>query len=206
MPRKLLIKTNEFPYHISSRTNNKEWFPLPLDEVWNILRYVIKKAYEKFPFELHSLVLMNNHYHLIITTPNCDVNLIMYEINKHFSKIIAAKSNRINKILGGRYGWTIIAHENHYKNVYRYVYQNPLRAGIVLKCEDYKYSTLRYKINSYRFCVPVEPLLDIEDGLNLSWINSSYENEQVQVIKKSLKKKYFQVGKNKNGKIISLDH
>jgi len=36
MPRAKTILQNEFPYNITARCINKEWFNLKMDTVWNI--------------------------------------------------------------------------------------------------------------------------------------------------------------------------
>ena len=146
MPRRNLIRTSTIPYHVTSRSNNREWFDLPGDEVWQIAWEVFRYAYSRFPVDLHSFVLMSNHYHMLLTTPNADIDLFMQAFNKRFSDLLRERTRYINRMFGGPYHWSLVEDQYYLANVYRYIYQNPKRAGIVEKCEDYPYSTLSYKV------------------------------------------------------------
>ena len=79
MGRKNLIRQNEFPYHVTIRTCNKNWFLIPMYQMWDICYDCLKLSLEKIPVNIHSFVLMNNHYHLLLTTPdsNIDVGLTL---------------------------------------------------------------------------------------------------------------------------------
>ena len=54
----------------------------------------------------------------------------------------------MNRIFGDRYKWKIITSEQYYLTVIKYILQNPLRALLVKKCEEYRYSTIFYQINN----------------------------------------------------------
>ena len=82
MPRKNLIRCNNLPYHVTSRANNKEWFALPMDQVWKICQDCLKAAFDLHKVEIIAFVLMNNHYHLILRTPDANLDQFMYEFNK----------------------------------------------------------------------------------------------------------------------------
>lgn len=127
MTRPKLIRSEIHPYHITMRTNNKAWFDLPLADVWNICLESFSKAHEKYPVNLISFVLMNNHYHLLMTTPEANIDSFMYEFNKKISNDIRERTNRINKVFGSRYKWCLIQSNKYFSNCYRYVYQNPIR-------------------------------------------------------------------------------
>ena len=144
MPRKNLIRTNQYPYHVTIRTNNKDWFDLPMEDVWSICKDQITKAKTNFPVDIQAFVLMNNHYHLMLWTPNSNLDKFMYKFNLGISKNIREKTGRINRIFGDRYHWCLIKNQTYYKSVLKYIYQNPRRAGLTNKCEDYPFSTLHY--------------------------------------------------------------
>lgn len=144
MPRKKLIRQSNYPYHIVTRTNNKQWFPLPMYQVWNLCKEAILYAQEKCSVEINCLVLMSNHYHLIITTPDENIDTFMRFFNGRFSILIAKSSGLLNQKFSNRYRWSVIESDDYLRNVYRYIYQNPIRAGIVETCGDYPYSSLYF--------------------------------------------------------------
>lgn len=141
MPRKLLIRSDLHAYHVYSRSNNREQFYLPLPELWPLFLRQLERTKKKFPFEIYNFVLMNNHYHLLLRTPNRDLDKIMHDFNHKLSLEILRTSGRINKVFGGRYKWSLINSQIHLLTVFRYIYQNPLRKKLVDRVEDYPFSS-----------------------------------------------------------------
>ncbi len=144
MPRRKLIRQNIFPYHVVTRTNNKDWFRIPLCDVWDICKESLHYSQAKRPAVINCFVLMSNHYHLLITTPNEDIDEFMQFFNLRLSRLISIKSGAINQKFSNRYKWSIVDKENYLMNVYRYIYQNPVRAKITLTCDSYPYSSLKF--------------------------------------------------------------
>lgn len=144
MPRRNLIRQREFPYHVITRTNDRQWFPLPMYQVWDLCKEAFVYAQSKCSVEINCFILMSNHYHLILTTPNEDIDKFMRFFNSHLSRSIAKYSGKTNHKFSNRYRWSIINNENYLKNVYRYIYQNPVRAQITESCGDYPYSSLYF--------------------------------------------------------------
>ena len=134
MTRARLIKTAQFPYHIVNRANNQEWFQLPLAQVWDLTLECLSAAHEKHPFTLHALVLMTNHYHLLVSTPDENIDKIMFEFNRRFSEGLRRATNRINRMFGSRYKWSLLKDNAYYLNVLKYTYQNPfqLRSSLMV--------------------------------------------------------------------------
>lgn len=185
MPRKNLIRTNEYFYHITTRSNNGDWFDIPMCEVWNITTEAFNKAQANNPATVFQFVLMSNHYHLLIQTPNCDIDKFMFWFNKTFSTRLREESGRINRMFGTNYKWSLIKHHAYFKNVFRYIYQNPVRAKIVKRCEDYPYSTLHYTAQNLKLPFAHKPILHVESDLN--FINETFCTQKAQIIKKALR-------------------
>lgn len=186
MPRKPLIRSKTLPYHVTSRTNNKEWFSLKLSEVWKIAQRTLKEASHVHPVSVVSFVLMNNHYHLILHTPEGNLDKFMYEFNKRFALEIKRRSGHINHIFGGRYKWCLIESQKYYMNCYRYVYQNPIRAGLVERCEEYPYSSLRSLVSVEPFSVPLHDSFGFKDLYVLNWLNEAIKDEDKEDLRKKL--------------------
>ncbi len=187
MPRKPLIRNSIYPYHVTSRSNNKEWFDLPMPQVWEICQNALKHANSKYPVDIISFVLMSNHYHLLIKTPEENLDLFMYEFNKMISLSIRIKSDRINRIFGGRYKWCMIQSQKYFANCYRYVYQNPLRANLVEQCEDYPFSTLYYKHKNKNFSVQLFDKLGFVDEYKTQWLNQYIDERELTAVKRGLR-------------------
>lgn len=191
MPRKPLIRSNHLPYHVTSRANNQQWFTMPMNEVWDLCQRCLKEAYEKHKVEVISFVLMSNHYHLILRTPEANLDLFMYEFNKRLAFNLRDNTGSINHLLGGRYKWCLIQSQNYFGNCYRYVYQNPKRAKITNRCENYPYSTLHCIVYNKKFVVPIFDQMGFKDDYGLNWLNEVINEEEVASIKKGLRKTEF---------------
>lgn len=202
MPRAKVIRQAEFPYHINNRCINKEWFSIPMDDVWDIMSnqlYYVHKAYE---VQIHSFVLMTNHYHALISTPQANIDVVMWNFGKETSRYLTAAGNRINQTYGNRYFWTIIDSFHHFLHAYKYVYFNPVKAGLVDRAEQYKYSTLNGLLGlSHIFIPTVEDTLlfpDVESNLN--WINTRPAQSDWDAVRNALSKKYFKLALDQNTK------
>ena len=207
MPRKKLLRTSDFPYHITTRSNNREWFQLPLCSVWSYCLKSLTYAHDKIPINFHAFVLMGNHYHLLMSTPNANIDQFMYFFNKHLADQLRVHSKRINRVFGGPYSWCLVDHETYLYNVVRYVFQNPLRKGIVTLVQDYPFSTLRYEVNNLKFPLNITQLFETPHRSNtmLEWFNHTQEKSQDRVIQKALRRSSFLPAKDSNtGKVFEL--
>jgi len=184
MARKNLIRVNNYPYHVTIRTNNREWFNIPQSVIWKIAISSIHIANYKYPVNIDAFVLMNNHYHLLLYTPDANLDKFMNILNSNISREIRRRTGRINRIFGDRYKWKIITSEQYYLTVIKYILQNPLRALLVKKCEEYRYSTIFYQINNIAIGIRLPPSF-ISDEF-LAFINVPLENTKTLELKKSL--------------------
>ena len=103
MPRSLLIRSDIHPYHITSRCNNKEFFPLPLREVWPIMLNRLRQTHEAHNLAIHAFVLMGNHFHLLCHTPKSNIDEAMHFFLRMTSVDINIRARTKNHLWGGRY-------------------------------------------------------------------------------------------------------
>lgn len=193
MPRKKLTITHEFPYHIYARSNNKEWFYLPMDECWDIFSGLLQQAVVKFKFNVHAFLLMNNHYHMIATThEDYPLPKVMEWYQRSVNRMINNKAGRINHLFGGPYRATLLSTELDYYHAYKYLYRNPMQANICRKSEDYKYSTLKNKTFPLVYPITgIDNLLPRELKLIINEINKPYSEEAESALEKAINKVDF---------------
>lgn len=188
MPRRKLIRQNQFPYHVTSRTNNKEWFKIPLNRVWRHCKTSFEYANRSHNIKVHCFILMNNHYHLLITTPDENIDSYMMYFNQQLGRLICKDANVINHKFSNRYKWTIVDNQSYLYNVYRYIFQNPIRAGIVDNVIDYPFSSMFFSQEEIRN-------LNFESHFcwknNIDWLNTYHGSGFDALIRKCLKKEYF---------------
>jgi putative transposase len=205
MPRKPIERSNENYYHITARSNNREYFYLQIPIVWEIMTEKLAILQRQYQIKIAAFVLMNNHFHLMVLTPNEEIDRIMYFFMKDVTKEIQKRTGRINKIFGGRYKGSIITNYKYLMNVYKYIYRNPIEVGLSVNAEDYPYSTLYYKCR-HLMRIPFELddihifdcIKDYENLDELIWINQRFEEMESKSISLGLHKTIFQFIKDKN--------
>lgn len=132
-----------------------------------------------YGLRLHSFVLMSNHFHLLLTAPNGNLSEALLYFMRETSREITRSSGRINQTYGIRNHKTRIGDYLYFMNSYKYVYQNPVRAGICKNAEDYPYSSLHGLCGLSRLSIPlVEDTILFSpefDESALKWINTPPE-------------------------------
>ena len=108
--------------------------------------------------------------------------------NQNLGRSIARSANRINRIFGSPYRWSIIDTDNYYFNVYRYVYQNPVRAQLIDRIEKYSYSTL-FDPKYYKYLSTDD--IPLENHCNLQMLNDYVPNQHCESIQKGLRQANF---------------
>ncbi len=204
MPRKRLEKSDFYPYHVCARANNQEWFSAPLNEVYEVYSDVSARTIEKYSLQIHAFVLMSNHFHMLCSTPQSNLDIAMRYFMTESSRSIARLSHRINKIYGSRYYWTIIRESSHYAYAFKYIYRNPVRAGIVSRVQSYPWSTLNFfkrKMNSL--------IQSNESGFGelippnrrqlLLWLNECEDSEHEASMRKALRRREFKFPRDRHG-------
>ena len=76
----------------------------------------------------------------------------------------------------------------YFMNCYRYIYQNPIRAGLSITCEGYPFSTLNYIVKSKPFSIPIHDKYGFKDRFGLHWLNSSIHPREIEALKYAFKK------------------
>ena len=191
MPRKHTLRTPKFPYHVINRSNQRTWYKADLVKVWQIALESLSIALEHHPVNIHAFVLMSNHYHLVIDTPNSDIDKFMYYFNKNFSLKIRIETRLINRMFGGRYKWSIIKEQDHYLQVLKYVLLNPIKANICSRISDYRFSTIYYQLQDIKLPFQIKAYQKLTCPSFLEWIHIEHTKEQQESITKGLIKTEF---------------
>jgi putative transposase len=142
MARQLRIEYKGAFYHVTSRGNQKEqifWDDKDREE----LRKIIKRTKERYGYLIHAYVFMDNHYHLLIETPYANIKQIMQNINTSYTVYVNKRHRRAGHLFQGRYKAFIVDKESYLLELGRYIHLNPVRAKIVERPEDYRWSSYK---------------------------------------------------------------
>jgi putative transposase len=201
MARKKVILTDEYPYHITNRSNNRERFYLPLKELWPICINAIKTLKKDYGCRHHAFVLMPNHYHLVLDTPKLNLSDSIQYFQTEVARRANKKTGRINHFFGGRYKWSLITNETYYWNAFKYIARNPVAAGICKNIEDYPYCSINDPSSKELWA----PLSEIENRVDYKWLNEDFSKEKKEAIKKGLRRSVFKPPSNNNKYATKLD-
>ena len=130
---------------------------------------------------MHAFVLMSNHYHLLAAFPGHTRGETMCWFQTSLAKNINIRSDRINHLWGSRYHGSLITSPNYFQYALKYIYNNPVKAGLCKKPWDYEFSTLRGELGLQHLDVPLSPpkpwlSLGVPKDLNLylNWLIDDY--------------------------------
>lgn len=196
MARHPTILQSDFPYNISSRCINREWFSLPMDVVWEIFCEELTNTSKQHNLIIHSFVLMSSHYHLLGSTPEANVSDCMQYFNYRTSRRLTREGNRINQTFGGRYYKCILPTTNSFRRVYKYNYRNPVTANICNLVEEYPYSTLQFSLNKVPPKIPMSDIIFSPDADFLKWLNTAPDPKKLEALQFGLKRQFFQSKKD----------
>jgi len=143
MPRIGRAVAAGFPHHVIQRGNNRENVFFNAKDRKQYLS-LLKKYSAKWEAPIMAYCLMSNHIHLL-TKPNSDESLykMMQGLTLCYTQYINRTYQRTGRLWESRYHSCIVDQEKYLWAVARYVEQNPVRAGMVGKPEDYPYSSAR---------------------------------------------------------------
>lgn len=195
MPKSKIIRSSEFPYHVSARSNNKAWFGLSPEKLWAIFSEYLYLIHKLYDIEIHCFVMMNNHFHLIMRTPQANIDLVMQYFMRETSRVIAYETGRINHVYGGAYKSSLITDHAYYFNAYKYVLRNPVKAKICKRVEEYRFSTLHGQFGFSFLLIPVVGNDEFDSNTEkfLAWVNTAPMEEETESIRKALRRREFKL-------------
>ena len=140
MPRKPRVWYPGAVYHITSRGNRRSDIFLDDKDRLRYLRY-LEETKQRYFFELHSYCLMTNHVHLLLETKQHPISPIMQKLNSRYAMSFNKRYNREGHLFQGRYHSVLVESVEQFTATSRYIHLNPVRANIVKKPDEYKWSS-----------------------------------------------------------------
>ena len=167
MARKLRLEYPGAIYHVINRGNYRAWV-FKNDSAKAAFEACLFAACQRCGWILHAYIVMGNHYHLAIETPQGNLSAGMHWLQATFA-------NRFNRLRGehghlfqGRYKSLLVEPGEALGQVCHYIHLNPVRAGIVSVSElkQYRYSSYWHLWSRPRpGCLQLETALAEAGGL-----------------------------------------
>lgn len=175
MPRlpRSYIKTSFF--HVITQGINKSYIFEKAEDI----KYYIKIMYhltKEQKIKIVGYCIMNNHAHMLIETEEIkELSKYMQRFNTKYGKYYNKKYNRVGYVFRDRYRAEGIYTEEYLYNCLKYIYNNPVKAGICKKAEDYPYSNYK-RIDK-----------ELNENYTFIDVDDNDENMGEEIIKKFLK-------------------
>lgn len=143
MARPLRVEYEGAVYHILSRGNRAE-FIFEEDPEKEYFLQILQKAVEKYCIELYAYCIMGNHYHLLVGMPYGALSKVMHAVQSSYGTYLQRERGWIGHVFAGRYKSLCVEKEGYLLELSKYIHLNPVRAKIVKKPGDYKWSSYRF--------------------------------------------------------------
>jgi REP element-mobilizing transposase RayT len=105
--------------------------------------YLLGRIVEEFDIECRSFCVMPNHYHAVLvpTRPNYSEGL--RHLNAEYAQWWNKRHGRVGHVFQGRFKAQIVEAVDYQLTLLRYVVMNPVRARLVERPEDWRWSSYR---------------------------------------------------------------
>ncbi|UTF59277.1 transposase [Gilvimarinus sp. DA14] len=163
MARPLRIEFAGALYHVTSRGDGREDIYLN-DEDRAVWLEVLGEVCNRYNWVCHAYCLMSNHYHILIETPESNLSVGMRQLNGVYTQRFNRLHSRVGHVFQGRYKAILVDKESYLLELARYIVLNPVRARMVRKAQQWRWS-------SYRATAGFEP---VKPWLNVDWLLSSF--------------------------------
>src|SRR6476661_5716517 len=132
MPRPLRIEYPGAMYHVMSRGDRREAIFHDDKDRQSFLK-TLGEACAKTGWEVHGYVLMSNHFHLVIETPQANLCVGMKWLLGTFTQRWNRRWQRWGHLFGGRYKAQSIDERSpsYLRTACDYVHLNPARARLL---------------------------------------------------------------------------
>jgi REP element-mobilizing transposase RayT len=153
----------EFPgafYHIIVRGNQKQdIFVEDQDKIEYLKR--LKRYKKECGFILYAFVLMTNHVHLLIETPNKPISKIMHLINFTYTQYFNRKYGKVGHLFQGRYKSFLCDRDEYLLSLVRYIHLNPVRAKLVKGPQEYRWSSYHSYLTEAKDLIDTDRVLGV---------------------------------------------
>jgi len=140
MARPLRIEFPGAVYHVTGRGNERKAI-FRDDQDCKIFLNTLADVTLRYNWLCHAYCLMDNHYHLLIDTPDGNLSIGMRQLNGIYTQRFNKRHGRVGHLFQGRFKAVLVQKDSHLLEVCRYVVLNPIRAGIVQRAEEWTWSS-----------------------------------------------------------------
>jgi putative transposase len=145
MSRPLRLEFGGALYHVTARGDRRE--PIVEDDVdRHAWLSILVDGMERFDAEAFAYCLMDNHYHVVVKKHQPNLSRFMRHLNGVYSQAYNRRHRKVGHLFQGRFKAILVDEDAYFLEVCRYVDLNPVRAGMVKRPDDWRFSSYRAHI------------------------------------------------------------
>ena len=130
MARPLRIERLGGRYHVTARGNEQKPIYRQDTDREHFLE-LLAQLRDRFGVKVHAYVLMDNHFHLLLETPEANLSQAMQWLNVSYSVWFNRRHDRAGHLFQGRFKAILVEDDAGWQEVARYVHLNPVRIAAV---------------------------------------------------------------------------
>lgn len=142
MARPIRLEFGGALYHVTARGDRREAI-YEDDEDREQFLAVFGDVVARFNWCCHAYCLMDNHYHLVIATPDANLSKGMRQLNGVFTQWSNRRHHRTGHLFQGRFKAVLVDADSYLLELTRYVVLNPVRARMVKSPGAWPWSSYR---------------------------------------------------------------
>jgi len=142
----------EFPgafYHVTGR-GNARMAVVEDDTDRQGFVDLVASMIERYDWRCYAYCLMDNHYHLLIETPEANLSRGMRQLAGVYTQRFNRRHGRVGHLFQGRFKAILVDQQAYLLELCRYVVLNPVRAGMVPSADRYRWSSYRATVGRCR--------------------------------------------------------
>ncbi|MBE6931933.1 MAG: transposase [Ruminococcaceae bacterium] len=140
MPRKARVKSESGIYHVMLRGINQQQIFEDSEDYDKFLQ-TLKECKEICGYKLYAYCLMGNHIHLLMREGHEPLEQVFKRICGRFVYWYNTKYQRAGHLFQDRFKSEPVDSEQYFFTVLRYIHQNPTKAGLCKRVDEYAYSS-----------------------------------------------------------------
>ncbi|MFH1504549.1 MAG: transposase [Candidatus Omnitrophota bacterium] len=151
-------------YHITQRAPGREKLFVEERDYLYFL-HLFKEVSSKYILDIYSFVLMPNHLHILLKINEKNLSQAMKLLYQRYALYFNLKYQRKGHVFSGTYRTSLCNSDRYMLAISAYIHLNPVKAGIVEKAGDYRWSSIKLYLeeNKSKFVKP-DFILDLLSG------------------------------------------
>jgi putative transposase len=151
MPRRMRKRSSTGIYHIVFRGINRQRIFKGEEDFGKFLE-TLNRSKEKSGCSIYAYCLMDNHVHILLKEGAEELGTTFKRFGAAYVYWYNWKYKRSGHLFQDRFRSEVVETEKYLLTVLRYIHQNPVKAGMVARAEDYRWSSFQEYLKEPQIC------------------------------------------------------